>query len=76
VTKSLDPLASSPDDLAPAFYSLKNLKTMLQADPRSIRRWLKDGGVTPVVLGAGRHAALRYARAEVDAWLASRPRIS
>ena len=52
--------------------SLKTLATLLDAHRSSVRRWLREAGIHPIVLGQGRNGAIRYRWREVEAWLASR----
>ncbi len=49
--------------------SLKTLAVMLDAHRTSVRRWLNEAGVNPVVLGRGRNGALRYRWRDVEDWL-------
>ena len=51
--------------------SLKTLAALLDADRSSVRRWLKEAHVNPVVLGRGRNGAIRYRWRDVEAWLDS-----
>ncbi|MCH7720065.1 MAG: hypothetical protein IH988_03625 [Planctomycetes bacterium] len=51
--------------------SLRTLARLLDADRTSVRRWLKDAGVSPVVLGRGRNGAIRYRWCDVEEWLES-----
>jgi len=51
--------------------SLKTLAALLDADRSSVRRWLKDANINPVVLGRGRNGAIRYRWRDVEAWLDS-----
>ena len=52
--------------------SLKTLAALLDAHRSSVRRWLREAGIHPIVLGRGRNGAVRYRWQEVEAWLASR----
>ena len=52
--------------------SLKTLAAMLDADRSSVRRWLSEADIRPVVLGRGRNGAIRYRWRDVEAWLDSR----
>lgn len=54
--------------------SLKTLAQMLDAHRSSVRRWLQEAGIRPVVLGRGRNGAIRYRWQEIQAWLHSRER--
>ena len=51
--------------------SLRTLSRLLDAHRSSVRRWLGDAGVRPVVLGRGRNGAIRYRWCEIEQWLAS-----
>lgn len=55
-----------------SLVSLSTLASLLDADPSSIRRWLRDAGILPIVLGRGRNGAVRYRKKDTDAWLRSR----
>ena len=52
--------------------SLKTLATMLDAHRTSVRRWLDDAGVGPIVVGQGRNAAIRYRWRDIELWLDTR----
>lgn len=52
--------------------SLKSLAVLLDADRSSVRRWLAEANIKPVVLGRGRNGAIRYCWRDVEAWLDSR----
>lgn len=53
--------------------NLKTLATMLDADRASVRRWLTQAGINPIVVGHGRKkAAIRYRWRDVERWLATR----
>ena len=52
--------------------SLKTLADLLDADRSSVRRWLAEASIKPVVLGRGRNGAIRYRWRDVEAWLDSR----
>jgi len=54
--------------------SLKTLSTLLDAHRSSVRRWLDEAGIRPIVIGRGRNAAIRYHWQEIQAWLNSRQR--
>ncbi len=49
--------------------SLKTLSNMLDAHRSSVRRWLREAGIRPIVLGRGRNGAIRYRWRDVDEWL-------
>ncbi|MBI9018552.1 MAG: helix-turn-helix domain-containing protein [Phycisphaerae bacterium] len=55
--------------------SLKSLAEMLDCHRSSIRRWLKDAGIKPIVMGKGKKAAIRYRWKEIQAWLDSRQKV-
>lgn len=52
--------------------SLKTLAALLDANRSSVRRWLREAGIHPIVFGRGRNGAIRYRWREVEEWLASR----
>jgi len=62
----------SIDDCQRLTVSLKTLAQMLDAHRSSVRRWLQEAGIRPVVLGKGRHGAIRYRWRDVQDWIASR----
>ncbi len=49
--------------------SLKTLSDMLDAHRSSVRRWLKEAGIRPIVLGRGRNGAIRYRWSDIQDWL-------
>jgi len=49
--------------------SLKTLSNMLDAHRSSVRRWLRDAGIRPIMLGHGRNGAIRYRWHDVNEWL-------
>ena len=49
--------------------SLKTLSELLDANRVSVRRWLSDAGINPVVMGRGRNGAIRYRWREIEDWL-------
>ena len=51
--------------------SLKTLAGMVDAHRSSVRRWLQEAGIRPVVLGRGRNGAIRYLWRDVERWLES-----
>jgi predicted site-specific integrase-resolvase len=51
--------------------SLKSLSQMLDAHRSSVRRWLKEAGIRPIVLGKGRNGAIRYRWQDIQDWLGS-----
>ena len=55
--------------------SLKTLALMLDAHRSSVRRWLIEAGIRPVVVGRGRNAALRYRWRDIERWLEGRDEI-
>lgn len=59
----------------PLAVSLKTLAALLDADRSSVRRWLRQGGIRPVVLGRGRNGAIRYRWHEIRDWLESREKV-
>jgi len=52
--------------------SLGTLADMLDAHRSSVRRWLREAGIRPIVLGRGRNGAIRYRWWEINEWLKSR----
>ncbi|HSW02231.1 MAG TPA: helix-turn-helix domain-containing protein [Sedimentisphaerales bacterium] len=52
--------------------SLKTLAQMLDAHRSSVRRWLQQAGIRPVVLGKSRNGAIRYRWRDVQEWIESR----
>lgn len=44
---------------------------MLDAHRSSVRRWLQEAGIRPVVLGRGRNGAIRYRWADIERWMKS-----
>jgi hypothetical protein len=52
--------------------SLRTLADMLDAHRSSVRRWLQEAGIKPIVLGRGRNGAIRYCWCDIQRWLASR----
>ena len=61
-----------PDRLT---VSLKTLGQLLDAHRSSVRRWLRDAGIHPVVFGRGRTGAIRYRWDEVKQWVESLKRV-
>lgn len=62
----------SIDDSQRLTVSLKTLAGMLDAHRSSVRRWLQQAGIRPIVLGRGRNGAIRYRWRDVQEWLESR----
>jgi hypothetical protein len=56
--------------------SLKTLAAMLDAHRSSVRRWLNDAGINPIVVGRGRNAAIRYRWRDIEHWLETREELS
>jgi hypothetical protein len=52
--------------------SLNTLSGMLDAHRSSVRRWLQEAGIRPIVLGRGRNGAIRYRWRDINEWLKSR----
>ena len=52
--------------------SLQTLAKLLDAHRSSVRRWLQQAGIRPIVMGDGRHAAIRYRWQDVEAWIDAR----
>jgi len=49
--------------------SLNTLSRLLDAHRSSVRRWLKEAGIQPIVLGEGRNGAIRYRWHDIQRWL-------
>jgi len=58
---------------ADAKTAINALAALLDAHRSSVRRWLREAGIHPIVLGRGPNGAIRYRWPEVAGWLASRP---
>ncbi|MBK8270601.1 MAG: hypothetical protein IPK83_20790 [Planctomycetes bacterium] len=56
--------------------SLKTLARMLDSHRSSVRRWLQEAGIKPLVLGRGRNGAIRYLWSDVQRWLDTLERVS
>ena len=52
--------------------SLNTLAQGFDAHRSSVRRWLQEAGIRPVVLGQGRNGAIRYRWRDIQEWIASR----
>ncbi len=52
--------------------SLRTLADMLDAHRSSVRRWLQEAGIRPIVLGRGKNGAIRYRWCDIENWLDSR----
>jgi transposase len=59
-------MSNTPRD---KLVSLKTLAKRLDAHRSTVRRWLGEAGIQPVVLGKGPKGAIRYRWAEVHAWV-------
>ena len=59
---------NEPDQ--PLAVSLATLARQLDAHRSSVRRWLREAGISPVAMGNGRKGAIRYRWSEVKTWLA------
>ena len=57
---------------APLVVSLKTLAEQLDANRSSVRRWLKEADIQPIIIGQGRNGAIRYRWSDVREWLKSR----
>jgi hypothetical protein len=60
------------DDTQPLTVSLKTIAQRLDAHRSSVRRWLQQAGVRPIVLGRGRNGAIRYKWRDIQEWIESR----
>jgi hypothetical protein len=49
--------------------SLATLSRLLDAHRSSVRRWLQEAGIRPIVLGRGRNGAIRYRWRDIQCWL-------
>lgn len=63
-----------PGEIERLTISLKTLSQMLDAHRSSVRRWLQQAGIRPVVLGKGRNGAIRYRWRDIQEWIESRER--
>jgi hypothetical protein len=52
--------------------SLKTLSRLLDAHRSSVRRWLTEAGIRPLVMGRGKNGAIRYRWKDISDWLNSR----
>ena len=66
--------SQSIDDSQRLTVSLKTLAQMLDAHRSSVRRWLQQAGIRPIVLGRGRNGAIRYRWQDIQEWIESRER--
>lgn len=64
------------DDEVQAYVSLKKLSMRFDADPSSVRRWLREAGIEAIAFGNGPRSAIRYRTADVERWLATRPAVN
>jgi uncharacterized protein YggL (DUF469 family) len=55
--------------------SLKSLSKLLDAHRQSVRRWLGEAGIRPLVMGRGRHGAIRYRWCDIERWLEQREEV-
>ena len=55
-----------------AMISLRTLAWQFDANRSAVRRWLRDAGIKPVVVGRGRNASIRYDIKDVEAWMQGR----
>jgi len=60
------------EDTKPLTVSLKTLAKRLDAHRSSVRRWLQQAGIRPIVLGKGRNGAIRYKWRDIQEWIESR----
>ena len=49
--------------------SLQTLARLTDAHATTVRRWLREAEIQPVVVGRGRAGAIRYRWREVASWL-------
>jgi hypothetical protein len=57
------------------FVSLKSLAVILDTTRVSARRWMREAGIHPVVIGRGRNGAIRYRWRDVEDWVGSRKEV-
>ena len=72
VTLSMDPKersSSGKGENERVAVSLNTLAGMLDAHRSSVRRWLQEAGIRPIVLGRGRNGAIRYRWCDIQEWL-------
>ena len=74
VTKSSTPDTQEGADNQRLAVSLNTLAQMLDAHRSSVRRWLQEAGIRPIVFGRGRNGAIRYKWCDVQQWIDSRGR--
>lgn len=67
--------STEPNRQVRLIVSLKSLAAMLDAHRSSVRRWLTDAGIHPIVVGRGRNAAVRYRWHEIERWLETREEV-
>lgn len=66
----------APQEFTHRLITLKTLAEQLDADPSSVRRWLRAAGIRPVIMSNGPKPAIRFKSAEIEAWLANRELIT
>lgn len=49
--------------------SLKSIAKLVDAHRASVRRWLDEERIRPLVMGRGRNAAIRHRRSDIKRWL-------
>lgn len=54
---------------ARCLVSLQTLAGLTDAHATTVRRWLRDAGIQPVVVGRGRSGAIRYRWRDIHDWL-------
>ena len=55
--------------------SLKTISTLVDAHRSTVRRWLTQASIRPIVLGQGRNGAIRYHWRDIERWLTSRAEV-
>jgi hypothetical protein len=55
--------------------SLKTISELVDANRSTVRRWLAQADIHPVVLGRGRNGAIRFYWRDVVEWLTSQEEI-
>src|SRR3978361_1020853 len=74
MAKQLDKSTKQSETKEQHLVSLKKISADWEVDRATARRLLRDAGIQPLILGNGRNGSIRYALAEIQAWLQSRER--
>jgi hypothetical protein len=51
--------------------NLQTLARLTDAHATTVRRWLRESGIQPVVIGRGRTGAIRYRWRDIENWFNS-----